>query len=210
MKIRAPLSTVHPNSPRSVWRHRDSSEKTPSTIASDDNHDAAYIFPAAAASATSLPPLSVEQPAEEEEEGQDRGGRATPLTPLQPPYSPPKRTPTPDGLPSYEASQQAAQARLTRQLLEARLGIPPSQSSSSSRHRRYSSSSSRRPAWDAPLWRPPVSHHLGYGAGAEAEAEARRGREGRPVRLEDYFFLQELTGVGGGGGGSRANEARGT
>ncbi len=49
----------------------------------------------------------------------------TVLAPLEPLYSPPHRSPTPDGLPSYEASQRRAEARLARRVLESRLGIYP-------------------------------------------------------------------------------------
>ncbi len=148
LTAREPLSTVHnivaPS--RSIRRCKDSSENTPSTIASDDE---AYVFPAAVVSLTSLGRRRTTSPPESPAPGRSaaqvqwelrraagaRSLAASPqadqrrsfpayLAPLQPLYSPPERTPTPAGLPSYEGSQRAAEARLSRRVMDGRRNRP--------------------------------------------------------------------------------------
>ncbi len=217
----------------SMWRRKDSSEKTPSTAADD------AIFPAtavtssaslealasavtAATSPTSLDaaaaaaavtavasPTSLDAPAPAARpsqtmttaaavpEGPDHTGRgmattpaaaaaegtatqpvaappASPsvLAPLRPPYSPPRRNPTPEGLPSYEASQQRAQ-QLLRPARRRAGGVaatrrqrPPLRPARPQRQH-----VGRRGADVAPTCQPA----LGHGAGAPVEL-LQRGR----------------------------------
>lgn len=195
-----PYSTAHnigtsskPPSRRASWRHKDSSEKTPSTVESDD---ATYIAPgipvsslplgsvplpmeegdvyahinntagrtpsvnsqrsvslASAASGTT-DPLGLEQvlpwvydddtctarvggnaepsasiispplrvlvnrrqqqlsQAQEHDVPASQLGSTTVLAPLKPQYSPPKRRPTPPGVPSFDSTQRTLEARL--------------------------------------------------------------------------------------------------
>ena len=203
---------------RSVWGGKDSSERTPSHAGSEED---AYVFPAVLVSSDSL--TAIEAPTFSQPRGvrrpvaSPRSRPASPsprsivpplpvLAPLEPLYAPPERTPTPTGLPSYEASQRAAEARLARRAVESRLGISPRTPTGGGGNRRsgWRPSLAAAPPAEIPVWRPPTSQHLGAlawrtgGQGAEAEAAARGDRPARPVRLEDYYFLRGLDGDGGG------------
>ncbi|TPX13232.1 uncharacterized protein E0L32_006432 [Thyridium curvatum] len=236
--------------PRSIWRHRDSSEKTVSTPGSplsafqrvrDDNGQGICL--AAALSTCSLAPRTPCSASREDEElpeqppssraasslgthnilksrgdGSDqrssshRLSQENEVAPLQPLYLPPRRPPTPDGLPNYEQAQQEALARRRRQQAaqQTRLAAPTRATTlPGSRLRRLFESAPRpQPSraappdpYQAPLWRPPASQHAlpshhPYLAAAAAAAQRPPGVPGGPraVSLDDYAFLRQLDG----------------